>query len=231
MDRYHNHFPDSNIILCGIINWEIHNNLCKSYFESNTKFFSSNNVYEESLGVIERNRSWILRFIYNLNEKFKNQTSINFRRDLEEFKDDFVSKICLQDPDNCDKAYDVLTSFINDCNYPLIRIIRDSSFYKDFKIKVENSFKDVHKRLQKIYDTVLNLPTCPIDLESILADKYDILIRDVHRRDCLNLLDAHYISGRHIRDDMAFVTMDGDLFRVKTQINSVLPRIYVFKPF
>lgn len=183
------------------------------------------------MNVIERNRSWILKFIYNLNEKFKNLASINFRRDLEEFKDEFVSQICLQDPDYCDKAADVLTSFINDCNDPLIRIIRDSSFYIDFKRKVEKSFRDVHEKLKDIYSTVLNMPTCPMDLEATLTDKYDVLIRDIHRTDCLILLDAHYISGFHVRNDMTFVTRDTGIFRAKTQVNNVLPRIYVFKPF
>ena len=134
MDTYDLHFLDSNVIIGLILEWDNLNGRCSSYFGCAADKNTSQRVYNECKSVFNKSRGWSLQFIRQLKDEFAKQSFTNPHKELNEFSEKFIEKICIYEPEDCKKVDSVIKGLINDCESRLINIMKNSNFYINFKM-------------------------------------------------------------------------------------------------
>ncbi len=235
MNSYDEHFLDSNIIIGSILKWNKAHRDAYFYFKENYNKNISKRVYDECRSVFINNEMWTLRFIKELNDKFRKMSIINPKSKLYTFRDEFIKTMCAYDPYNCDNIERVIFSFVKDCEPDLLNIIEDSSNYGNFRLIIASTFQKALKSLDSICcgrSSIVNTyQGCPKDYSYDAPVQYSELSKlSVHKSDRLILLDSHYFRSMKIRKDMAFVTSDNEILKNGTKIEIILKGIHLFPP-
>lgn len=235
MDRYDEHFLDSNIVIGSILKWNKPHQDSHHYFKKDYNKNISKRVYDECRSVFMNNEMWTLRFIKELNDRFAKKLVMNPKPKLYWFRDEFIRNMCAYDPYDCYNIKKIIFNFVKDCKNELLQIMMNGSNYRSFREIIITTFQKALKSLDNICignSAVVNTYNkCPEEYSYDAPVQYSELSKlTVHKSDRLILLDSHYFRSIEIRKDMAFITADNEILKNKNKIEGIIRGIHLFPP-
>ena len=233
MYPFYDHFLDANVLIASRIDWDVHHNDATEYMSRGEyNRHTSHRVYRESLGVFERNRRLILKYLTELYEKFEQTpNTLKIKNIIDKFTDGFVKKLKNR------KEKNAIKSFAAQNFYEIQQIALGEENFGDFKREVTNAFKraintlDMECTPDHMAD-VCRYDGCPKSYEKYYPSEKSNLLNSIgYENDVLVLLDAYHIKNHLIKSGVCFITNDKEhILSKKDHIESILSGIHVVKP-
>lgn len=235
MDRFNEHFLDSNVIIGAILDWDHSHSDCCDYFNNcvSTKN-ASENVYIECETVLGRLRRIQKNFILELNEYAQTRNITNPDRLLRQFIAKYVHDNHSLLDISKDKFKDILNEFTGECYSYIVSAMTDYLTCMLFLSKIDEAFSDALNQLNS---------TCFGSNPQITIHKFTISYNStfptfieklksfgIHKSDRLIILDCHFLVTNIIQTDMAFITSDNKILKTKRDVESLLQGTHIFEP-
>jgi hypothetical protein len=232
--HYSNHFLDSNILLNLVIRWNYVDAVskCKEYMKCCSEKNISERVQIEAETVLNRHRRIASKYLDHFLEQYK-QGLVNREDDLRHVNNRFINQYHGQDyPENMPlKRFRQLISALADYfREDFINFIFDPSDDSFNRVKKEiidettsaiDTLDDICKRLIRSGNSYH---------DSLQSMEESLLSLGVHSPDHLILLDCHCLGATYLKDDLAFITSDTGILRLKDEIEKLITNIFIFNP-
>lgn len=235
MDRFSEHFLDSNIIIGAILHWDHSHSDCCDYFDNcvSTKN-ASERVYIECETVLGRLRRIQKNFILELNE-YAQTKDITYpdrilRRFITKYVQDNYSTLDISE----DKFKDILNEFTGQCYSYVVSAMTDYLTCMSFLSKIDEAFSNALNQLNSTCfgsDPQIIIHKFTISYNSIFPTFIEKLKNfGIHKSDRYIILDCHFLVTNIFQTNMAFITSDNKILKTKKDVESLLQGTYIFEP-
>jgi hypothetical protein len=215
MDRYQNHFLDSNVIIGYVIGWDGLNISSGNYFNLNFKRYASDNVEKECEFVLDKIKTLILRFIKKILTECTNIKYLN--HDLNDLIETIASKF--SNPSfNYDSTKKTLRNFSNEHITQIKDIISGKLEFKQFRKNITDSFKVSRKNLKIVFKYKLYKKDSHPSPMSFFGQFQTLRACGIHKEDFILLVDAYYLQNTCVKSEMPFITFDKGIIKNNDKI-------------
>lgn len=235
--KHIHHFLDSNILLNLVIRWQTISESqkdCQKYIKCGSNKNITDRVHNEAETVLDKHRRVAYKYLdFFLDEV--NSGKIRTDRDLHPMVFRFLNKYEGQKcPENMpvDRFRSLVNAIAGYFHNELINYLYDPTdrTFINMKNEIREEINNAKDSLDLICQNFLIENPNSYNDGTLTNLEKDLLDLGVHKPDHLILLDCHCLGLNHLKDHLAFITLDGRICDLEIEIRKIVSNILIFKP-